>query len=620
MPLTRAAILVAVLAVLSGCALSRQQIRHANRIAATAQQAHAHATCTRADHCAKPSLLLDQARTAMAKSRPGHPVHFVTLLDHGETALAARLNLIHGARHSIDLQTYIWADDDVGNLMLNALVDAARRGVKVDVLADQLFSFQNLEQLATLARTSPNFKLRLYNPTFDDAETSPLQFGASIFCCFNRFNQRMHNKLLLVDNLAGIAGGRNYEDRYFGWGKTFNFRDRDVLVAGPAAREMADSFKLFWNHPRSVPLTHLDDVNRQLVADGPGAPGWQAPHFADPLRVAQVREQASDPAWIKRHITSRSLKVADLNYFSDQPAKTDEPHRKKAHELTLHIMRMIAGARHQIVLQTPYLLLSHRARHIFKLLHHGSHPPRVIVSTNSLASTDAFFSYARTYKHMKRLIKDYGFEIYELKPHPADAGISIAPPPFMDVPQVSGNRPERRPADRYMLRHGRRVQPAPLKTQGIRIGLHAKSIVVDDHFAMVGSHNFDPRSDHYNTESGVIVDDPRFATELRSSILEDTQPKNAWTIAPRVQDIPVISDINRAISTVSEHLPWFDLWPFRYATAYELKPGCAPLAPADPGFYQCYEAVGDFPGVDLPFKSIYTRLVTAFGFGLSSIL
>ncbi|HET7266584.1 MAG TPA: phospholipase D family protein [Oleiagrimonas sp.] len=619
--LTRAACLLSALAALTGCALSRQQIRKADAVIATAQATHDQDTCTRADHCAASSLLMTQAHKAMTASTPGHPVHYVTLLDKGENALAVRLNLIHAAQHSIDLQTYIWANDDAGNLMLDALVGAARRGVEVKVLADQLFSFPSLEHLAALARTSANFKLRLYNPTFDQAETSTLEGLASLICCFNHVNQRMHNKLLLVDDMVGITGGRNYKNRYFGWDPEFNFRDRDVLVAGPSAHAMAASFKLFWQHPRSVPLIELSDVNQQILADGPDAPGWRSPPFTWPARVARVRKEAADPEWLRNNVLSQSLRVGKVSYFSDLPSKTDKPHRKKAHELTLHIMRMVAGAKEQIVLQTPYLILSDRAQGIFELLHGRDHPPRVIVSTNSLASTDAFFSYAMSYKHMRQFLADYGFEIYELKPYPTDAALSIAPPPGTPEPAADSTDRVRERSSKYPLRPDSRARPAPLTgEQGVRIGLHAKSIVVDDRFAMVGSHNFDPRSDHYNTESGVIVYDKQFATALRTQILRDTQPKNAWTMAPRVQDIPIISDVNRLISAISSHLPWFDLWPFRYATAYELKPGCTPLAPADPGFYQCYESVGDFPGVDLPFKTIYTRLLTGFGYGLGSVM
>ena len=82
----------------------------------------------------------------------------------------------------------------------------------------------------------------------------------------------------------------------------------------------------------------------------------------------------------------------------------------------------------------------------------------------------------------------------------------------------------------------------------------------------------------------------------------------------------ILSGVNYSLGKAFEALPLFDFWPFRYATSYELKPGCAPLPPDDPGFAACYEPVGDFPEVGLPLKSIYTRVLTAFGAGLAPIL
>ncbi|EQD39672.1 phospholipase domain protein, partial [mine drainage metagenome] len=68
--------------------------------------------------------------------------------------------------------------------------------------------------------------------------------------------------------------------------------------------------------------------------------------------------------------------------------------------------------------------------------------------------------------------------------------------------------------------------PAPLLTPGPRISLHAKSFVIDGRIAVIGSHNFDPRSDHYNTENGVVIDDTALAQALRASILRATRPDN----------------------------------------------------------------------------------------------
>ncbi|MBQ4855097.1 phosphatidylserine/phosphatidylglycerophosphate/cardiolipin synthase family protein [Rhodanobacter sp. B2A1Ga4] len=615
--------LVLALLLLQGCTVPRAQIRRADAIVAAG--ADRISTCDRTDHCALPSPLLEAANAALAASTPQQPVHVVTLLDDSAPAMAARINLVRAARQSIDVQTYIWDQDDAGQLMLDELVRAARRGVRVRILADQLFSFNDPDLLDRLARISPNLEVRLYNPTFHKAHTQPLEFAAGLLCCFMQFNQRMHNKLLLVDDAIGITGGRNYQDRYFNWDDAFNYVDRDAMVGGPAARQMAASFALFWNHKRSLPLTHLRDINRRILSDRV-PPVWPAPRYRRPVRVARVQQAAEDPAWLQTWLVDASRQVGQVEYFSDLPAKTDKPDKRRALEFTQHIMRMISEAKREVLLQTPYLVMSKRAQHIFRTLHRRTDPPRVIVSTNSLAATDAFAVYAMSYKHRKRYLKKFGFEVHELKPHAPSAAVdnelanldldttALPPSEAASLAHV--------PAARFHLlgSRGSNNRPAPLQSEGMRFGLHAKSIVVDDIFAMVGSHNFDPRSDHYNTESGVIVYDHGFADQLRHSILRSTQPENAWVIAPRQSKVPVLTDINQAIGSVSESLPLFDLWPFRYATSFDLKPGCQPLRATDPNFYACYEPVGDFPDVALSPKLIITRLVTAFGVGAKGIL
>jgi phosphatidylserine/phosphatidylglycerophosphate/cardiolipin synthase-like enzyme len=293
-------------------------------------------------------------------------------------------------------------------------------------------------------------------------------------------------------------------------------------------------------------------------------------------------------------------------------------------------MQMVGGAQHEVILQTPYLVMSRRARHIFERLHKEQPPPRIVVSTNSLASTDAFAVYALSYKHRKRYLKDYGFEIYELKPHAADAAAAnaLASLEWVGDGGHASGEPAHDASRRYvgtenhglLGSHGSSRRPAPLVSEGRRFALHAKSIVVDDRFAMIGSHNFDPRSDHYNTEAGVIVYDSRVAAQLREAILRDTEPQNAWVIAPRRPVVPLLTTLNQMIGDVSESLPLFDFWPYRYATSYQLKAGCAPMRPSDPAFFSCYEPVGDFPDVALSPKLIYTRLITAFGSSASGIL
>jgi phosphatidylserine/phosphatidylglycerophosphate/cardiolipin synthase-like enzyme len=593
--------------LLAGCApLSTRRVEQAERIiAATAEQ---QADCARANRCAEPSPFIAQADAALAAATPDHPQNVVTLMNYGQAALAARVNLIRAARKSIDIQTYIWSHDDAGMLVLDELVKAARRGVKVRILADQLSSFNDPELLAQLARASSNLKIKLYNPTFDSARNNLAEYTASVLFNFTKFNRRMHNKLFLVDGEVGIVGGRNFADEYYDWNPQVDFVDRDVIVAGSAGRQMATSFELFWHAKRAVPLARLKDVNADILAHPFDATPWQPPRFANPQRVARLRSLAENPAFLASQLTNHSLKVGLVDYFYDLPSKGEAVHGPDARELTHDLMRMISDARHQIVLQTPYLVLTHRAGRIFKALQKKEPPVEVIVSTDSLASTDALPVYALSYKHHKKYLVDYGFQIHELMPHPADAPDMLA-----DYDALSGIGSEQSSAHR-----GGRAPIEP-GSPGPRLSLHAKSLVVDGQIAMVGSHNFDPRSVHYNTEDGVIIDDRAFAGQVRTAILRDASPQNAWLVAPR-RPTNVFGDASRAIGEFSRSLPIFDIWPWAYSTDYQLKPGGTPVPASSPEFLDNWQPVGDFPEVNLSLTAIITRFITAFGSGIQGIL
>ena len=655
-------IAVATLALwLSACAtLSPTQREQAAQVAAQARSTAV--DCTEANACAQPSPLRRLAGEAFASSTPEAPRHYALILDNGPDALLARVNLIRSATTAIDLQTYIFDEDDAGRLVIDELLAAARRGVRVRVLIDQLAALEKVETLAALAGAHANLEVRVYNPVLGRARITYPQYALAAACCWRRLNQRMHTKLLLVDGAIGITGGRNYQDDYYDWDASYNFRDRDVLVAGPVAREMDADFVRFWEDARSVPAERLSDVGRELLARG--VPTLPPAHFERPQRAARMRADAADSALVEQRLVAPALPVGAVGYISDTPAKHEGEASGRA-DASHSLRSLIESAQHEVMLQTPYLVLSKPAQQMFRELRARADPPRVIVSTNSLASTDAFIAYALSYKYKRRYLREFGFNIYEFKPFPADAPIDLATtgatlppldgvpdsaddataiaggvqPPAEAPPPVRVMRPRRefgsvrRPRGDYRaplsrehtaLRFGSRGanEQVPLKRAGVRIGLHAKSLVIDGRIGVVGTHNFDPRGDDYNTESAVVIEDAAFAQALAASIRRDIAPANAWVIARRDKP-PVLSGLDYSVGKLFEAMPLFDIWPMRYATSYEFVPGPAcpqPLPPDAPAFRACYRPVGDFPEVDLGLKSLTTRIFTAFGAGLAPIL
>lgn len=609
----RLPLLLCLLLLASGCATISPEQRRAAFDAVEAAHAVAPSCTDPADAACQPvdSPLLALGEQALAASAPGAPRHHVTLLERGQDALVARLHLIRAARASIELQSFIYDTDDSGLLVLEELLAAARRGVKVRVLLDQLYGLPNPGLQASLAGAHPNFELRLYNPTFNEAKTQQLEYAAGILCCFGDFNRRMHTKLLLVDGHTGITGGRNIQDRYFDWGPSYNYRDRDILVAGPVAAAMRENFESFWTFERSRQAQALRDVSERLANAG------SQPHpYLDPGREKSPRVQAmqavsADGPAVWERLAPLTMEVGKVDFHADLPNK--HVGGQKAHEDASVAMRdLVESTRSELVLQTPYLVLSREARRLFRLMHRREDPPAVWISTNSLAATDAFPVYAMSHKYKRLYLRELGFRIREYKPYPAQSPIEVAATgalgqQYATLPIFGSGSA------------GSASGPVPLKRAGVRVGLHAKSIVIDDRIGVVGSHNFDPRSDNLNTESMVVVHDHEFAVALRASIELDMQPQNAWTIARREKP-PLFSGLNYSLGKLSEKLPIFDIWPFPYASSFELREGCNPLPPEDPGFYDCHEDVGAFPEVDLPLKTVYTRIVTAFGAGLVPIL
>ncbi|UNK48189.1 phospholipase D family protein [Lysobacter sp. S4-A87] len=679
-----AAVLLALL--VSGCAsLSNAERDRASAIVVAARPTQV--DCVREDACAQPSPLRQLASRAFAESTAQAPRHYALILDVGPDALLARINLIRSATTAVDLQTYIFDEDDAGRLVMEELLAAARRGVRVRVLIDQLSALKHVDTLAALAAAHANFELRLYSPVLGRAQTSYPQYALAAACCWNKLNQRMHTKLLLVDGAVGITGGRNYQDDYYDWDKEYNFRDRDLLVAGPVAHVMGEDFSLFWNDRRSVPVERLNDVGQRLLHGG--VPTLPTAVYEQPQRAQAMRRDAADATLVTMRLAQQALPVGQVRYISDTPEKHHSNGANQEAVASGSLRELIESARKEVLLQTPYLVLSDAAQDMFRQLHQRPREerPKVIVSTNSLAATDAFIAYALSYKYKRRYLREFGFNIFEYKPFPRDALIDVATTgatlpafddaggqtatPVIDIdddadpsslepanalsdegiepqPTARGSatpqETHRELRERYdrrsvvereqyrralsreytALRYGSRKanQPVPLERAGVRIGMHAKSMVIDEKIGVVGTHNFDPRGDHYNTESAVVIEDVAFAQALARSIRRDMEPANSWVIARRDKP-PVFSGLDYSIGKMFEAMPIFDLWPMRYATSYEFVPGpdCPqPLLPSDPGFRACYQPVGDFPEVALGFKGITTRIFTAFGAGLAPIL
>ena len=162
-------------------------------------------------------------------------------LKTGDEAFSALIAAIEGARNSVSLETYIFADGNPGEAVRDALIRASRRGVSVRVMIDGLGSSSLDEGFFDPVR-APGGEVRIFNPL-----------------TLRRLPVRNHRKLLVVDQTLAITGGFNVAPEYLGDGIRAGWRDIGIRLTGPVVETLADTFEAMWERaeqrqPRFVRL------------------------------------------------------------------------------------------------------------------------------------------------------------------------------------------------------------------------------------------------------------------------------------------------------------------------------------------------------------------------------
>lgn len=134
------------------------------------------------------------------------------------------------ARHSIDIEQYIFCPDTIGKEFLQVLKERAESGVKVRMLLDTVGSWALYKSAYPADLKKVGVEIRFFNPI------SPWRIHN-----FTSWVFRDHKKALIVDGETGFTGGSGIGDHMKSW------RDTNVKVVGPAVREIADAFQEIWD-------------------------------------------------------------------------------------------------------------------------------------------------------------------------------------------------------------------------------------------------------------------------------------------------------------------------------------------------------------------------------------
>ena len=336
-------------------------------------------------------------------------------------------------------------------LCLVGILEAADRGVDVRIILDgilQLNNFRGPVDEVFLGFTShPNIDIKVYEPV------NPLTPVA--------WNNRMHDKMILVDNEFGLLGGRNIEDRFYlaDTHKKGLVKDREVLVynkndTASVLDEMEIYYDTLWNYEHSK-VKHKQMSPRKIEKGDAALAKLRTEHqdFKTDFLATYFKEL--EPIdWAQK-----TVPTDNVDFVSNPLGRMNQNPKG----LTA-ILQLATEAEESIFVQSPYFIPSRKM--LASVDGQEIDSKKTTLFTNAEAVSPNVVAIS-AYNNRRKLMVDSGAKVFEYQ--------------------------------------------GPGST-------HGKSAIFDERISVVGTFNIDPRSSYINTESMLIIDSSEFAEELKEGI------------------------------------------------------------------------------------------------------
>ena len=274
----------------------------------------------------------------------------VCMYSDGKEFFNALIKSLSKAKKSINIEFYIFKNDDIGTKILDILEEKAKNGVEVRLLYDsvgsRLLNRNVLKQLRAVGGKTGEF------------------FPSWLKFININMNFRNHRKIVVIDNKVGFVGGFNVGDEYLGKNEKFGYwRDTHIKFKGSAVK----------------------DLNLRFLAD------W---------RYA-TKEEVD---------LSKVLEMSDENIGEPNTGMqivSSGPNLSDKYEIKLAYLKMIQKAKKYLYIQSPYLIIDKTISDSLKLASASGVDVRIMIPGKG----DHLFVYWANLAYAGELL-EYGIKIY----------------------------------------------------------------------------------------------------------------------------------------------------------------------------------------------------------------
>ena len=230
----------------------------------------------------------------------------VSMYSDGKLFFDELLKSLSKAKKSINIQFYIFKNDDIGTKILNILEEKAKSGVEVRLLYDSVGS-RSLNRKVLKSLVDAGGKIGEFFPSWLKLININMNF-------------RNHRKIVVIDNEVGFVGGFNVGDEYLGKDKKFGYwRDTHIKFRGSAVRDLNLRFLADWRYAtkEEIDLRHVLEIDNDCIR--PANIGMQilssGPDFSDrfEIKLAYLKmiQKAKDYLYIQSPYLIIDKSIAD---------------------------------------------------------------------------------------------------------------------------------------------------------------------------------------------------------------------------------------------------------------------------------------------------------------------
>lgn len=385
----------------------------------------------------------------------------VTLLEYGIEAFGARMDIIDEADETIDVAYFYMKEGKSVDLFYAYILAAADRGVNVRYILDGVFHGVRGEDRDVMHAFNehPNIEFKLHEPI------------SSVFYAPWRINNRLHDKLLLVDNKYSVSGGRNISDLYYERTSTdmAYSHDRDIFIMKTEEDEagiidqMGDYYTELFNSDYAVDQTNWSTFDWS----GDKADEKMA-ELEKVYRDYKAEREEKEPLTSIETWKAKAVEI-DRGYY----VHNELSRGFKKPVVWSNLLTLASQAEDHLYVQSPWIVPNSQMR--ADIEDTDFQASEGLMLTNGISTGNNKGGQAGT-ENRKSVFVNSFLDYYEYQPTESS--------------------------------------------------LHTKTWVFDKHISAIGSFNLDARSTYLSTESMVILDSEALAEQLLNEAEESYLEKS----------------------------------------------------------------------------------------------